>query len=126
MDENGVQIGQSKKMAVPAIAQVVISRIAMATPYLGNKTKLKIFIELNFKVATPVIISLLEKKYWFKSRPWLTTPTQMAICGIILTFSTPLCCALYPQNCSVKVTRLFGIITLKFSPKALVEDSFLY
>jgi tricarboxylate carrier len=91
IDENGNKVGSSTKVAKSAIAQVVFSRVAMATPYM---------------VLTPVIMSQIEKKPWYQARPWLNAPFQIGICGIILLFSTPLCCAIFPQLSSVKVADL--------------------
>ncbi|NJM16539.1 MAG: hypothetical protein HC896_15205 [Bacteroidales bacterium] len=54
----------------------------------------KPFNDQNFSVLTPVMVNALEKKHWFRSRPWLSGPTQMLMCGFILLFATPLCCAL--------------------------------
>ncbi|KAI6175051.1 Sidoreflexin [Aphelenchoides bicaudatus] len=90
-DEDGNRVGQSCKVAQYAIAQVTISRVLMATPYM---------------ILTPVMVNALEKKHWFRSRPWLSGPTQMLMCGFILLFATPLCCALFPQKASVKVEDL--------------------
>jgi hypothetical protein len=52
------------------------------------------------------MVNALDKKAWFRSRPWLSGPTQTLMCGFILLFATPLCCALFPQKASVKVEDL--------------------
>lgn len=45
----------------------------------------------------PVIVTVLEKNSYFKARPQLFGPLQTVLCGIILSVSTPLGCALFPQ-----------------------------
>ncbi|CEG48352.1 sideroflexin-1-like protein [Plasmopara halstedii] len=65
--DDGVKIGKSKRAAAEAVAQVVPSRILMATPGM--------FIP----------------------------PLVMSVC---LSFSTPLCCALFPQRSSMAVSAL--------------------
>uniref|UniRef100_A0A183CIZ5 Sidoreflexin n=1 Tax=Globodera pallida TaxID=36090 RepID=A0A183CIZ5_GLOPA len=91
MDEKGVPLGKSRKLAWSAIPQVVISRIGMAVPGM---------------VCIPMLINRLDRYKWFCARPWLSPVLQTALCGLILTFSTPLCCALFPQLSSVKVAQL--------------------
>uniref|UniRef100_A0A7E4WCG0 Sidoreflexin n=1 Tax=Panagrellus redivivus TaxID=6233 RepID=A0A7E4WCG0_PANRE len=91
LDADGNKIGSSTKVAKSAVAQVVISRVAMATPYM---------------VATPLIMNQIDKMAWYQRRLWLNAPIQTAICGVILLFSTPLCCAIFPQLSSVEVADL--------------------
>jgi len=91
MDEEGNVIGKSKKVAQVAIPQVVVSRVGMATPYM---------------VLTPLAVTRMEKYHWFKTRPWLNAPFQIAMCGVILLLSTPLCCAIFPQMSSIKTSEL--------------------
>ncbi|KAI6225249.1 Sidoreflexin [Aphelenchoides fujianensis] len=91
-DADGRKVGASTAVAKHAIPQVVISRVLMATPYM---------------VLTPLMVNALEKRAaWFRRRPWLSGPVQIAMCGFILLFSTPLCCALFPQRSAVKVEEL--------------------
>ncbi|PAV79132.1 hypothetical protein WR25_03209 [Diploscapter pachys] len=82
VDADGNKLGKSKSVAKSAITQVVVSRIGMATPTFA---------------LIPVIVNALEKKPYFKARPQLFGPLQTVLCGIILSLSTPLCCALFPQ-----------------------------
>jgi len=91
IDENGNKVGASTKVAKSAVTQVVISRVAMATPYM---------------VLTPLIMDRIDKTAWYKARPWVNAPIQIATCGFILLFSTPLCCAIFPQLSSIAVDDL--------------------
>lgn len=88
--EDGVKVGKSKKAAVNAVAQVVPSRILMASPAM--------FIP-------PVIMNYLEKGM-LKNRPKLSAPVTILLTGICLSFSTPLCCALFPQISSIRADAL--------------------
>uniref|UniRef100_A0A915DGV6 Sideroflexin n=1 Tax=Ditylenchus dipsaci TaxID=166011 RepID=A0A915DGV6_9BILA len=91
LDEDGKEVGKSTKVARYAIPQVVISRIGMATPYM---------------VLTPLAVTYMERKAWFRARPWLTPAFQALFCGAILMLSTPLCCAIFPQISSIKTDDL--------------------
>ncbi|ETN82230.1 tricarboxylate carrier [Necator americanus] len=91
VDADGNKLGSSKSVARSAIAQVLVSRIGMATPTFA---------------LIPAIVNALEKKPYFKARPYLFGPLQTVLCGIILCVSTPLGCALFPQMTPVKVSKL--------------------
>jgi len=65
--------------------------VLMATPYM---------------VLTPLLVNSLDRRHWFRSRPWLSGPVQVLTCGFILLFSTPLCCALFPQRSAIAVEEL--------------------
>ncbi|XP_008114253.2 sideroflexin-3 isoform X2 [Anolis carolinensis] len=90
-DENGNRLGESKKAAQQAIVQVVISRIGMAAPAMA---------------IPPVIMNALEKRAFLKRYPMMNAPLQVGLVGLCLVFATPLCCALFPQNSSMRVSRL--------------------
>ncbi|KAH9416369.1 Sideroflexin-1 [Dermatophagoides pteronyssinus] len=90
-DENGNKIGYSKKMAKEGISLVVLSRILMAAPGM---------------VIPPIIMNRLEKRGILRRIPWISAPAQVLMCGLSLTFATPLCCALFPQRKSVPIERL--------------------
>ncbi|XP_028586299.1 sideroflexin-3 isoform X1 [Podarcis muralis] len=90
-DENGNRLGESKAAAQQAIAQVVVSRIGMAAPAMA---------------IPPVIMNALEKRAFLKRYPWMNAPLQVGLVGLCLVFATPLCCALFPQKSSMRVSRL--------------------
>ncbi|KAJ8264535.1 hypothetical protein GJAV_G00150420 [Gymnothorax javanicus] len=90
-DENGNRLGESSNAARQAIIQVVVSRIGMAVPAMA---------------IPPVIMNALEKKAFMKRFPVLNAPIQVGLVGFCLVFATPLCCALFPQKSSMKVSSL--------------------
>ncbi|XP_074815566.1 sideroflexin-3 isoform X1 [Natator depressus] len=90
-DEDGNRLGESRAAAQQAIAQVVVSRIGMAAPAMA---------------IPPVIMNALEKRAFLKRYPWLNAPLQVGLVGFCLVFATPLCCALFPQKSSMRVSRL--------------------
>lgn len=91
IDEDGKELGQSCRAAKEGIAAVTFSRIMMATPGM---------------VLTPVLMNSLEKRGFLKRLPWSNAPIQTLFCGFLLTFATPLCCALFSQKASISVDSL--------------------
>uniref|UniRef100_A0A8C5NFJ5 Sidoreflexin n=1 Tax=Gouania willdenowi TaxID=441366 RepID=A0A8C5NFJ5_GOUWI len=77
-DENGNRLGESPNAAKQAIIQVVVSRIGMAVPAMGNRNRF----------------------------PILNAPVQVGLVGLCLVFATPLCCALFPQKSSMSLSGL--------------------
>jgi hypothetical protein len=47
-----------------------------------------------------------EKKGYLQKYPRAGTPFQILLSGVLLTFATPMCCALFPQKASMAVKRL--------------------
>ncbi|CAI4225563.1 unnamed protein product [Auanema sp. JU1783] len=91
VDAEGNKLGQSRKIAKSAITQVIVSRIGMAFPTFA---------------LIPIIVNQIENKPFWKANPRLLGPLQAALCGVILLFSTPLGCALYPQMTPINVEDL--------------------
>ena len=89
--KDGKSAGLSGNAAVAAISQVIPSRVGMAAPAM--------FIP-------PVVMNSLEKSATYVRNPWLKAPTTVALTGLCLTFSTPLCCALFPQRASIELKEL--------------------
>nr|XP_014087537.2 sideroflexin-1-3-like [Bactrocera oleae] len=92
LNEQGREVGVSKRAAITGIALVVLSRIAMAIPGM---------------TFTPVLIDKLDKPGKLLNRlPWLNPPLQTGICGLLLIFATPMGCALWPQKMNIKIEKL--------------------
>ncbi|KAK1166704.1 sideroflexin-1-like isoform X1 [Acipenser oxyrinchus oxyrinchus] len=90
-DEDGKRLGESTSAAQQAIVQVIVSRIGMAVPAMA---------------IPPVIMNALEKRAFLKRYPVFNAPIQVGLVGFCLVFATPLCCALFPQKSSMKVSSL--------------------
>jgi sideroflexin-1/3 len=89
--DDGTEVGKSGNAAIAAISQVIPSRIAMAVPGM--------FIP-------PVIMNMAEKTKMYIKNPWLKAPTTVLLTGLCLTFSTPLCCAMFPQKATIAAKDL--------------------
>ncbi|XP_015173379.1 PREDICTED: sideroflexin-1 isoform X2 [Polistes dominula] len=90
-NESGKEVGKSKSAAQRAIATVTLSRILMASPSM---------------VLSPILMNYIEKRNLLKNAKWASAPIQVIICGICLTFATPLCCALFVQRVPISVDKL--------------------
>ncbi|KAL6733695.1 hypothetical protein Aduo_004322 [Ancylostoma duodenale] len=103
-DEKGTVLGSSLNVPYYAIPQVTVSRIGMAVPSM---------------VFGPMLFQPITRMRFYKN--WMATPIQTLMAGFFLTFSTPLCCAIFPQKTSIPVSRLEPemqdrIKTLKIPP----------
>ncbi|XP_044739152.1 sideroflexin-2-like, partial [Chrysoperla carnea] len=97
-DENGNPVNIKSKIApIKGISEVVISRIAMSAP--GS-----------------LLIPLLMEKCWMKRLKLLHMPIQVLLMGAFLIFSTPMGCALFPQNCSIRSSTVE-----KYEPKEFAK-----
>ncbi|KAL0964696.1 hypothetical protein UPYG_G00327710 [Umbra pygmaea] len=90
-DENGNKLGHSKKAAVKGITQVVISRVTMAAPGM---------------IILPIIMQRLEKYKFMQRITFLHGPLQVMMVGGFLVFMVPAACSLFPQQCSMAVSKL--------------------
>lgn len=48
----------------------------------------------------------IERRGLLKKMRWAPAPLQIALCGVFLTFATPMCCALYPQISPIAIDKL--------------------
>uniref|UniRef100_A0A673C261 Sidoreflexin n=1 Tax=Sphaeramia orbicularis TaxID=375764 RepID=A0A673C261_9TELE len=85
-DENGNKLGHSTKAAVKGITQVVVSRITMAAPGM------KLLIQLSSFFSAQIT--------------FLHAPIQVMMVGMFLVFMVPAACSLFPQRCSIAVSKL--------------------
>ncbi|XP_015114419.1 sideroflexin-1 [Diachasma alloeum] len=90
-NEKGEKVGNSPKAAREAIASVTVSRILMASPSM---------------ILSPILMTSLERRNLLANAKWAAMPIQLAVCGICLTFATPLCCALFAQQVPISIDRL--------------------
>ena len=70
---------------------VVASRIGMAAPGM---------------IAIPIFMNNLEKRGILHKYPRIAAPIQIGLLGLILTFATPLCCAIFSQKAAIHVDSL--------------------
>merc|ERR1712158_197695 len=82
----GEKIGESKIAARQGISMVVLSRVGM--------------------VMIPIIMNKLESQGFFKKYPKSPAPLQIGLLGLVLTFATPMCCAIFEQKASIKPTAV--------------------
>jgi len=87
----GDKVGESVTAARTGIAMVTISRIGMAAPGM---------------VMIPLIMNKLDARGLFKKYPKANAPLQVFLVGLILTFATPLCCAIFEQKASIAVADI--------------------
>lgn len=48
----------------------------------------------------------LEKRGILRKYPGVSLPVQTALCGTLLVFATPMCCAIFPQKSSLPVINI--------------------
>jgi len=90
--KSGERTGESSSVAAKeGIAKVVASRVGMAAPGM---------------VSIPIIMDQLEKRGVLARYPRISAPIQIVLCGFVLTFATPLCCAIFEQQASIHVDSL--------------------
>lgn len=89
----GEVIGKSRVAAKSALAQVVPSRIGMATPAM---------------IIPPIIMNALHKnqKSFVRRMPWCAAPVTVLLTGLVLVISTPVCCSIFPQKSSIAFKTL--------------------
>mmetsp|Transcript_29188 Transcript_29188/g.66154 ORF Transcript_29188/g.66154 Transcript_29188/m.66154 type:complete len:323 (-) Transcript_29188:87-1055(-) len=110
-DAEGKELGKSKNAAVAAVGQVIPSRVLMAVPSMG---------------LTPVVMAFLEKRGLLSRFPFLTAPVTILVTGFALTFSTPLCCAIFPQQAEIKLESLEPELQAKVKELMPSVKSFYY
>jgi len=115
-DADGQKAGMSTHAAKIGITQVVLSRVAMASPGM---------------LVLPIIMQRLEQVPWFKARPRLHGPVQVSGVGCFLLLMVPMACALFPQDAQISLKDLksydpevYSSISAKYG--ASVPQMFFY
>lgn len=67
---------------------------------------MSIFFLFLITVLAPIVMNYADRRNLLRNMKWMAGPVQMAICGVCLTFATPLCCALFAQKVKVEVSSL--------------------
>lgn len=109
--KEGEQVGLSKVAATEGIAMVTASRIGMAMPGM---------------VLIPIVMQKLDSRGLFRKFPWANAPVQVGLLGLILTFATPMCCAIFEQKASIRVDKLEPELQAKIRKMASPPDVLVY
>ena len=120
----GERVGLSKLAAREGILRVTLSRIGMAMPGLileltyqfvkSSSDFEEMLLCTSGMVLIPVIVNSLDRRGLFRVYPRLVAPLQVGLCGLILSLSTPLCCAIFQQEAQIKLDKLEPHIQEKF------------
>ena len=125
--EEGKQVGQSKIAAKTGITMVVTSRIGMAAPGKERHvTGLRFAPVAVGMVLIPLVMNKLESRGFFKKFPRANAPLQVLMVGFILTFATPLCCAIFEQKASIKVSDIEDELQEKVKKMGITGDQLYY
>jgi len=107
----GERVAASKIAARQGITMVVLSRIGMAMPGM---------------VMIPIVMNSLESKGFFKKFPKSAAPLQILMLGVVLSFATPMCCAIFEQKASIKPTAVEPEIQAKIKAMANPPELLYY
>eukprot|EP00096_Caligus_rogercresseyi_P011516 TRINITY_DN4538_c0_g1_i1.p1 TRINITY_DN4538_c0_g1~~TRINITY_DN4538_c0_g1_i1.p1 ORF type:complete len:320 (+),score=80.91 TRINITY_DN4538_c0_g1_i1:331-1290(+) len=109
--KEGALVGNSATAAKEGISMVTFSRIIMASPGM---------------LLIPFAMNALEKRGVFQRYPRLNAPMQISMLGLILTFATPLCCAIFEQKASIPVSRIEPDLQDKVKSMGLEDKTLFY
>eukprot|EP00850_Spirogloea_muscicola_P010600 SM000063S19990 [mRNA] locus=s63:124525:126718:- [translate_table: standard] len=90
-DRHGNEVGRSKVAGASAVGACIGGRIAAAAPIL---------------VIPPLIMHRLEAIPLFVQRPWLRTSALMAMIGLSIQVSVPVCFGIFKQQATIKSEHL--------------------
>jgi len=57
-------------------------------------------------VIPPIFMNNLERRGILKRYPAISLPIQIVLCGTLLVFATPMCCAIFPQKSSLPMIEI--------------------
>lgn len=106
-DSNNNELGYSRRAARKGILQVIVSRIFMPIPALGEIEGLsRIRTKILVSGLTPVLMNHLDKKGILGKYPWISLPTNVGIVGLFVVIVNPLACAFFKQKARMEVDKL--------------------
>lgn len=109
MGSDGSVLGKSQEAAKSALKQVVPSRILMAMPAM---------------FVPPIIMDRLDKTKFMRRNPWMAAPITVLLTGAMLSVSTPLCCAIFPQVSELPLSRMEPHIQAAAKTRGLASSVF--
>ncbi|XP_060102089.1 sideroflexin-5 isoform X4 [Heteronotia binoei] len=107
LDSNGNVVGSSRIAAKHALLETALTRVVLPMPIL---------------VLPPVIVSLLEKTAFLRSRPRLILPVQSLVCLAAFGLALPLAISLFPQMSEIETWRLEPEIARATASKTVVYN----
>ena len=138
MDKDGNKVGESSVTAARwGISQVVHLQAILRpeTYYLSLKirkfqqvTLSRIGMAAPGMLLNPILMNALEKRGLLAKYPRLLAPApfQTALCGLFLTFTCPLMCALFEQESPIQVSSLETDVRQRLLAKGFQHDDILY
>ncbi|KAM3831539.1 sideroflexin-5 [Vipera latastei] len=91
LDEEGNVVGSSRIAARHALLETALTRVVLPMPIL---------------VLPPIIMSLLEKTAFLRSRPRMLLPVQSLVCLAAFGLALPMAISLFPQMSEIQTARL--------------------
>ncbi|KAM6441168.1 sideroflexin-5 isoform 6-T6 [Liasis olivaceus] len=91
LDGEGNVVGSSRIAARHALLETALTRVVLPMPIL---------------VLPPIIMSLLEKTAFLRSRPRMLLPVQSLVCLAAFGLALPLAISLFPQMSEIETVRL--------------------
>uniref|UniRef100_A0A8C6XDZ4 Sideroflexin 5 n=1 Tax=Naja naja TaxID=35670 RepID=A0A8C6XDZ4_NAJNA len=91
LDGEGNVVGSSRIAARHALLETALTRVVLPMPIL---------------VLPPIIMSLLEKTAFLRSRPRMLLPVQSLVCLAAFGLALPLAISLFPQMSEIETARL--------------------
>ena len=78
-------------------------------------------------VLCPIAMNFFESKYpKIKASLPMTMGLQLLLIGTCLVFATPICCAIFPQKSSIKISKLETDIKEKLLKDGYSENDYVY